>query len=306
MNQLSNSSDLWKDINTELQRQKAISNEFILQCGNHEDVFTTVTAPEDIYIKSPEGGCSRHCSEVLPKCGHQCPRTCHILDQDHENVKCLQPCIKILCEFDHVCPKRCYEECEPCKVLMTKTLPCSHVHDLFCHLKPNDFLCTTAVERIIPNCEHKNLMPCFLKPEKWKCQTKCETRLDCGHMCKNTCHVNKDPNHEEYKCYSDCTRLNKGCNGNHRCRKKCFETCNQCNVPVKKVAPCGHEHNTIPCHEEEIICKKPCKRKLACGHWCKKKCSEQCGDCQVMVEKESTCGHQIKVNLCLFILFFFT
>ena len=60
-------------------------------------------------------------------------------------------------------------------------------------------------------------------------------KLPCGHTEKAAlCHVPI----ENIKCSAKCRRA-KACG--HFCKKLCYEPCGDCNAPVIKAAPCGHE-----------------------------------------------------------------
>jgi hypothetical protein len=68
-------------------------------------------------------------------------------------------------------------------------------------------------------------------------------------------------------------------------------------LQVEKKRSCGHSF-IMECHQdpEGIICKKNCRKSLACGHFCKLKCNEPCGSCTQLVDKEvPDCGHTTKV-----------
>ncbi|CAL4074138.1 unnamed protein product, partial [Meganyctiphanes norvegica] len=258
-----------------------------------------VNLGKDILDKSPEGGCLRPCSGSLPRCGHACVKSCHMLDMDHENIRCNRPCPKILCENDHPCPKKCWEKCGPCQVIVPKLLPCGHMHSIMCYIEEEKFLCPTLVEKVLPDCQHKIKIPCHYDPAKYKCTWACDTRLDCGHQCRFDCHRKKDPEHLEYNCFVKCAKLNEGCTQNHECQRRCYEECGQCVMIVTKNAPCGHEHKHVECHipEEEILCNKKCKKILTCGHPCPRKCCEECGGCMVKVKKKvQLCGHEITIE----------
>ncbi|XP_067947233.1 NFX1-type zinc finger-containing protein 1-like [Watersipora subatra] len=67
---------------------------------------------------------------------------------------------------------------------------------------------------------HKNLA-IIETPEDFRkkaptggCQLKCNTTLECGHICKMKCH-SKDWKHEKYQCTEPCTKLLSPCN--HSC-----------------------------------------------------------------------------------------
>ncbi|KAK3878843.1 hypothetical protein Pcinc_016532 [Petrolisthes cinctipes] len=202
---------------------------------------------------------------------------------------------KILCGLNHQCPKKCYQECGPCMVVVKKKLPCAHIHNIECHIDPKRHPCPTVVEKEIPHCQHKVNMPCHKDPKTFPCPEKCDTRVDCGHMCRQKCHATQDPDHLTYNCYEKCTRINTGCTQQHPCLKKCYEDCGACTVKIRKVLPCQHPLDNVECSMpvENIECKKNCKRNLPCGHHCKKLCYEKCGDCKVKVKRTvPSCGHE--------------
>ncbi|GFU24715.1 NFX1-type zinc finger-containing protein 1 [Nephila pilipes] len=65
--------------------------------------------------------------------------------------------------------------------------------------------------------------------------------------------------------------------------------------------PCGHQCSLM-CHpydkeHETIKCHKPCSKICPYGHSCKELCSDACGPCTELVDKNlTTCGHTIKVQ----------
>ncbi|ESO98816.1 hypothetical protein LOTGIDRAFT_114056 [Lottia gigantea] len=71
---------------------------------------------------------------------------------------------------------------------------------------------------------------------------------------------------------------------------------------------CGHScimtcHPTDPDHKE-YSCPKPCTKTCKDGHPCEKKCYQECGDCQIKVEKTiPVCGHTkwVKCSESIFI-----
>ena len=59
--------------------------------------------------------------------------------------------------------------------------------------------------------------------------------------------------------------------------------------------PCGHTCELL-CHNTDhknIKCKKQCTKKLNCGHQCTKYCFQECGKCNIKMEKTLPCGHKI-------------
>ena len=70
---------------------------------------------------------------------------------------------------------------------------------------------------------------------------------------------------------------------------------------------CGHKCELL-CHpytHEDVKCMKPCQRFLGCGHTCvgenkQKLCYEECGPCNVLVDKQlETCGHYSRISCCV-------
>ena len=51
------------------------------------------------------------------------------------------------------------------------------------------------------------------------CTRKCESRLDCGHLCPLTCHP--EERHDTVKCNAKCERT---CPRGHKfCKKRCYK-----------------------------------------------------------------------------------
>ncbi|XP_017477675.1 PREDICTED: NFX1-type zinc finger-containing protein 1-like isoform X2 [Rhagoletis zephyria] len=286
---------IWPKIKKVLEEENAIGNALEFQCQIHHDQITLIQDVKD-FQKCPEGGCSRKC-ELALACGHTCTSVCHILDREHLEYRCKQPCIKS-CPNDHPCPLKCWEGCQPCKVMVKRKLVCGHIVDMWCFTDPQTFPCNVQVEATLPDCNHVNQKPCHLPIKDVICTYACKNRLPCGHVCRHNCHVNKDPEHIEYKCFKDCTRIYDNCEGNHKCKKRCYEECGLCPIIVAKTRSCGHRFKQFVCSKnvEEIECDKPCKRKLSCDHKCPSKCREPCGSCQLKVEKMSPCNHMVEVK----------
>ncbi|XP_069936097.1 NFX1-type zinc finger-containing protein 1 isoform X2 [Cherax quadricarinatus] len=299
MDLLCTSSELWKKINKDLTDENSIGNSLTLKCENHPDQLTLVSSGADFVNKSPEGGCLQVCGGSLPKCKHSCPKICHMDDLEHKNFKCRVPCLKILCDLDHQCPKKCWETCTQCEVPVMKVLPCSHSHTIPCHVNPDNHKCPSEVIKEKPICHHKFKMPCHYDPQLFPCSMDCDTRLDCGHKCRQKCHRTSDPDHIFYQCLEYCARLNAGCLQKHNCLKKCYQECSPCIIKVKKTLPCGHVAYKVDCseHIEDIRCHKPCKNTLPCGHLCTKPCYQECGNCAVKVEKTvQGCNHVVQIE----------
>ncbi|XP_049773523.1 NFX1-type zinc finger-containing protein 1-like [Schistocerca cancellata] len=132
------------------------------------------------------------------------------------------------------------------------------------------------------------------------CSLPCEAELTCGHKCQSVCHV-KNRFHENYKCYFPCERIPQQCPLGHKCLKKCFQECGDCETPMERELPCKHV-KTLACHMDvnkyrckEVVeavlepcnhkvnklcfqdvksvhCSFPCEDRLLCGHSCVRNC----------------------------------
>ncbi|CAG4965233.1 unnamed protein product [Parnassius apollo] len=304
---LRKNSELWEKIALTLENNGSIGKTLKLRCEGHRKEITLISNAQD-FKKVPEGGCMLKCTANL-SCGHQCPLMCHGYDRGHVTTQCILRCERILCENGHVCPLECKVPCEPCKVMVLKKLPCGHDMSLPCHLETTDesVMCVTKVTVTLPNCGHEAKKACYLETKNVICLVPCIYRVEkCGHKCTRTCHVSYDPNHEKYVCPRPCAKAKKGCTanligdrGDHQCPRKCHEDCDLCTVEViKKRSNCKHSER-VPCNKDvnETPCLKKCSRSLPCGHFCKKKCSENCGDCKVKITKSIPgCQHTIEIE----------
>ncbi|XP_072949023.1 NFX1-type zinc finger-containing protein 1-like [Epargyreus clarus] len=304
INMLKTNSNLWEKIAQTLESKKSLGTSLQLRCEVHENQITTITTAKD-FEKVPEGGCLLKCNFNLQSCNHQCPLLCHGYDRKHVVIQCPLQCERVICALEHVCPLRCSQPCAPCRVPVLKELPCGHSKHLPCTLDPHDpsVKCHVRVDVTLPHCGHQANKPCYLDTRHVSCPTFCDARLKCGHVCVLNCHVTKDPNHENYDCEKPCAKAKKGCSmvmegdlGPHQCLKKCHQTCDDCVVEVqKKRSNCKHTER-IACNKnvDEKPCRKNCARMLECGHFCKKKCYEKCGDCREKVKKTiPECGHEV-------------
>ncbi|KRT83033.1 hypothetical protein AMK59_4612, partial [Oryctes borbonicus] len=183
---------------------------------------------------------------------------------------------------------------------MLRRLECGHEAEFPCY--QTEFQCNHPVSVELP-CNHRvNNKPCYIDIERFRCPYPCNVRIDtCGHTCTERCHINYDPDHLEYKCYKPCTEYRKNCSmqiPDHICSKYCFEECPDCDIVVRKERSCSHFYD-IRCSVdvETVSCEKPCKKALPCGHRCKLKCQETCGNCKIKVKKTiPECGHEVEVE----------
>ena len=132
------------------------------------------------------------------------------------------------------------------------------------------------------------------------CTKPCEDRLNCGHRCPLTCHV--EERHETVKCNSPCVRVCP--DSEHKfCNKKCWKDCGPCPVVVERIIPkCRHNQN-MPCGTKvtEFVCQAPCKQIAACGHRCSCACGEKCDPkkCEILKKKKCPdCGIYYDVKCC--------
>ncbi|XP_050443204.1 NFX1-type zinc finger-containing protein 1-like [Adelges cooleyi] len=294
MQNLRDSGELWKKIEKTLVDQGSYGNELTLECSVHRYMYTKVSKSDD-FMPIIEGGCTRLCMTLL-KCGHECSSICHPYDRKHEIMKCKEPCSRS-CDLNHPCKKKCYEDCGECLELTLKELPCRHRTLLPCSTDVETHKCQEKVSIKFDVCGHEIKKKCHIKDPK--CTFPCYDRLECGHSCTRKCHKNDDPNHELYDCQKNCEKMNKNCEQNHKCKMLCYQECSTCTIKVKKILPCGHVQNDIPCRDDvnKVQCCQPCKRKLKCDHKCKSKCFEECSLCEEIVSKViPDCGHQVRLK----------
>ncbi|KAG7494034.1 NFX1-type zinc finger-containing protein 1 [Solea senegalensis] len=205
---------LWTNIFHTLREKKQIGEALTLCCQNHPDRQIKATCGED-FKQAPEGGCTQPCQFRLD-CGHVCASVCHPYDPEHKKYKCAKQCQKTLCDLSHKCPLVCYREC------------------------PKQ--CPVKVQKIIPQCQHPQIVPCHQDPETFKCKEPCQKMLSCGHPCKSTC------------------------------GEPCTSTCM---AKVSLVLKCGHSQQDACFYKtviEEPVCRTRCKHQLKCGHFCQGSC----------------------------------
>lgn len=161
-----------------------------------------------------------------------------------------------------------------------------HALPLRCELHPN-----TITEIAMPGD--------FVNVADGGCNLPCESRLDCGHMCRQRCHPD---GHEDYNCLQPCARVHQPCA--HQCSKRCWEDCGPCRVPVRRIMPsCGHEQE-MPCSEtvENWVCRSRCAKRppgWTCDHPCPAVCGQPCpSQCTMRIQGvpvSCPAGHVVKV-----------
>ena len=260
----SEQSKLWNNILKISKSENLIGFGLTLCCQNHPDQKIQVRNGFD-FNQSPEGGCLKPCESRL-KCGHMCKRVCHPIN-DHDEYKCLEKCPKIApgCLENHRCSHLCWEECTPCMKMVAK---------------------------IIPSCNHQQIMACSENPNRVKCERPCQKHLSCGHQCIKNCgdvctiHCKIDVN-KTYPC-------------NHTVKYPCFKQPAVCPEECSKRLNCGHMCSGIcgECSDRRIhlICSHGCQRILVCGHQCTNKQCDVCLPCQKSCKNR--CIHSKCIKLC--------
>lgn len=296
MNCLEENSEIWPDIKKQLEMHEAIGPALELQCLVHKN--RTMVSKKSDFLSVTEGGCSKLCNETLD-CGHSCKSLCHPTDRDHKIYRCPDKCTKN-CPAGHPCLNRCYEECNLCRVLVTRNLSCGHTKDIHCYIDVTTYPCKVILELVIELCGHIAQVACHVAQSgsTITCTKRCEKRLQCGHACTRYCHVDEDPDHLEFMCMKACEKKNAGCSQEHYCKKLCHEKCSPCNERVPKDLLCGHRQSVL-CHldVEFIECTERCTNILDCSHKCRKRCIDPCGDCNEIVKKKiPDCGHTVNLK----------
>lgn len=121
---LSDSTKTWKQVAPVLYAEGLVGP-LELKCQLHPEKTTAVSKARD-FADVLDGGCSTPCNAFL-SCGHQCPKTCHLTDKDHQQTVCTKPCKKLLL-CDHPCKALCGEPCpSECYVMVNALSPCDHV-----------------------------------------------------------------------------------------------------------------------------------------------------------------------------------
>ncbi|XP_065332254.1 NFX1-type zinc finger-containing protein 1-like isoform X1 [Cloeon dipterum] len=153
------------------------------------------------------------------------------------------------------------------------------------------------------------------------CTLNCQVPLiGCGHRCQSVCHT-QHQDHKDMKCTSPCEQM---CDSlRHRCKKKCYEFCGECNELVTERLPCKHEA-TYPCHiglggykcmvkveklfplcKHKVVvscylnpasspCPAKCDQRLDCGHKCEYSCHIRVDPDHLKYSCSKTCN---KVNI---------
>ncbi|KAM9759617.1 NFX1-type zinc finger-containing protein 1 isoform 1-T2 [Menidia menidia] len=259
---------LWSNIFHTLRERDQMGKALTLCCQNHPERQIEASSAED-FKQAPEGGCTQPCRFRLD-CGHVCSRVCHPYDPEHKMFKCVKNCEKILCDRGHRCTLVCHKQC-PKK-------------------------CLRKVEKIIPQCQHVQMIPCHQDPETFICQEPCQKLLGCGHPCASVC---GDP------CSSKCRvkvtlHLKCGHTQNGECFYKTQTEQPECRAPCEHLLKCGHACTGTcgKCYQGRFHsrCSHRCERLLVCSHKCMEPCTRDCPPCQRPCE--NCCVHSKCMKPC--------
>ncbi|XP_077428659.1 NFX1-type zinc finger-containing protein 1 isoform X2 [Vanacampus margaritifer] len=289
---------LWSDIFSTLSEKGQIGKSLTLCCQNHPERQVQVSCAND-FTQAPEGGCTQPC-EFRLDCGHVCASVCHPYDMEHKNYKCVKDCTKILCHLGHKCSLVCHAECpQDCPIMIEKIIPkCQHKQMVPCHQDPDTLICKMPCERTL-QCGHRCSTWCGLACTS-KCKANVMLQLRCGHSQEGACFYqteeNDDGDYDEPPCTTRCEQLlqcGHACRGtcgqcyNGRFHSACFHRCDRLLI-------CSHKC-AVPCIRDCPPCQKPCEN--CCVHSkCKKECGKPCTPCNEPCA--SQCPHQSCSKLC--------
>ena len=235
----------------------------------------------ECWVDKPQ--CQTVVTKTMPICGHYQNMPC---STNPLTVLFNSPCSKS-CQNGHPCQKSCYEYCGKCNIKVEKVIPkCNHKQMVPCSMQPEIFDCKAPCLKLCQN----NLHPCprLCSQSCGKCGVMVpKTLVTCGHTVNIMCFKEPDP----AKCRGECE---KQCpNGLHKIKKLCPENWPLCQEKVvRKFPKCSHSIE-VPCFEDPstIFCEKPCEKFCEFGHKCLKLCHENCAPCMVKIEKTLPCGH---------------
>ncbi|KAJ8358613.1 hypothetical protein SKAU_G00151380, partial [Synaphobranchus kaupii] len=259
---------LWSGILHTLREADQVGPALTLCCQNHPGTRTLVSRADD-FRQAPEGGCALPC-EFRLDCGHVCTRACHPYDADHKKFECTKPCQKVLCTLGHHCPDLCYQQCDDCRV---------------------------RVEKVIPDCSHKQMVPCYKDPLDFVCQVPCQKRLKCGHPCDTVC--------GEWCTASCMVPVSRVLSCGHRQEDACHYSRSPageppCRTPCGTTLACGHpcRGTCLECHQGRFHwpCGNPCGRPLVCSHPCAEPCTRECPPCRRPCQNR--CVHSVCRRTC--------
>ncbi|KAI8798619.1 NFX1-type zinc finger-containing protein 1 [Biomphalaria glabrata] len=262
---ISQSSPLMDTIINVAKTCEYIKESLSLSCPFHKLGETIIREFND-FKKVPEGGCNKPCGIRL-ECGHSCKRICHTDDIEHQDAVCTEPC---------------QYRCETCHSF------CHGDHQ--CGMHTN---CKNLVEKIVPACGHKQMVPCYMSPNHFECIEVCKEKLRCGHACTGQC--GKKHSHTEMKCQVLVQVTPDTC-GHKQFQTECWKssenTSSECTEPCQAVLECEHicTGTCGKCNNGRLHlnCQQKCQKILICGHSCNDTCNS-CSPCSRQCE--TSCQH---------------
>ncbi|RWS05947.1 NFX1-type zinc finger-containing protein 1-like protein [Dinothrombium tinctorium] len=309
---LRNSSpEIWEPLVTEMYRSDLIGENLEIYCQNHPETKMYINHGFD-FNRYPEGCCLLECRRRL-SCGHICPKTCHIQDSEHQQIKCSYECLSILCDRQHRCQKQCHypEKCGSCLASIEVKIPkCGHTVSSLCSRTIDEIICSHPCDKLL-KCGHKCKAKCGENCDSFPCEEEVQTELPCGHSSKQVkccfqqnmkklLEICKEPCRRELKCGHIC---GGSCS---KCRQGKFHV--ECNEKCKRLLICGHEcpnpcaQNCPPC---ERLCENSCKHGTSCKHKCgiacpscKMQCGWKCSHMQCTALCSEPCNRKICSNAC--------
>ncbi|XP_062400969.1 NFX1-type zinc finger-containing protein 1 [Sardina pilchardus] len=265
---------LWSAILHTLREHGQVGKALTLSCQNHPERRTLVAGAGD-FAGVPEGGCSLPC-EFRLACGHVCTRACHPYDAEHKKFRCVKDCARVLCPLGHRCPRLCYQTCRECVVPVPKVIPrCQHEQMVPCHQDAGDFVCQVPCEKRL-RCGHVCEAKCGESCTE-RCTAKVTMTLKCGHAQKVHCYQEREP--DEPSCQTKCgatLKCGHPCPGTcHGCKRGRLHR--PCNKKCQHVLVCSHQCHE-PCTRDCPPCGRPCQNR--CVHSvCRRTCGQPCAPC---------------------------
>lgn len=272
--------------------------------------------------------CETKCKRLRDCRRHPCSRKCC----EGACPPCEQPCGRTLPCRNHKCPSCCHTgPCYPCRETVEISCPCKSTRvTVPCGrertAKPP--VCTKPC-RIPPECHHEKLSPHSCHGGRCPaCKQVCNRVLECGHVCRATCHsavLTKimpkktqragpwepliAPRLEvvSQPCPPCQEPLQLACRGQHSVDSfPCSELRHySCGLRCGRVLPCGNHRCSIECHVVEDApddvragkncssCEESCQRvrPAGCHHPCTKSCHpEECAPCSQYIKMKCHCG----------------
>ena len=122
-------------------------------------------------------------------CGHKSDIKCCELS----TYDCMKKCDKYLSCGVHKCKNFCYEckngNCQPCKIVLEKTLGCGHVTSVPCSSSEHMDKCLEPCARIL-DCGHSCPLLCYQDCSEAECDVvmdESDSQSKCGHTRSRKC-----------------------------------------------------------------------------------------------------------------------